>query len=140
MRMARKFKYFLEKYRRPDGRRWSGPDFEAATGGVVSRSYVSNMRRGIMENPTYEKLAAISKAMGFPPELWFKELDAAVKLSEDDDRRNLADRVNHLFEVVKNERTGKPCTNSDVVRASLGDLTEEEVAGIRSGEISDPRL
>jgi hypothetical protein len=143
MRMARKFESFLEKYRRRDGNRWSGPDFEAATGGVIQRSYVTNMRKGKMENPTYEKLAAISKAMGFPPELWFKELeelDATVQVEGDNDHRNLSDRVNHLFEVMKNEQTGKSFTNTEVARASLGDLTEAEVEGIRTGGISNPRM
>jgi transcriptional regulator with XRE-family HTH domain len=31
----------------------------------VSRSYVTNLRKGRMDNPGYEKLRAIAKAMGF---------------------------------------------------------------------------
>jgi hypothetical protein len=50
------------------------------------------------------------------------------------------DRVNGLFEVIKNERTGEPYTNAEIARMSLGDLTEEEVEGIRNGTISDPSI
>jgi transcriptional regulator with XRE-family HTH domain len=37
----------------------------------VSRSYVTNLRKGRIANPGYEKLAAMAKAMGFPVEVWF---------------------------------------------------------------------
>jgi hypothetical protein len=50
------------------------------------------------------------------------------------------DWVNGLFEVIKNERTGEPYTNAEIARMSLGDLTEEEVEGIRNGTISDPSI
>jgi transcriptional regulator with XRE-family HTH domain len=35
----------------------------------VTRSYVTNLRKGRIENPGYEKMRAIAKAMGIPPEL-----------------------------------------------------------------------
>jgi transcriptional regulator with XRE-family HTH domain len=63
----------METYRRPDGRRWTGQELDEATGGVVTRSYVTNLRKGRIDNPGYEKLRAIAKVMGFPPELWFQE-------------------------------------------------------------------
>jgi len=56
-------------YRRPDGRRWSGQEIDEATGGVVTRSYVTNLRKGRIDNPGFEKLRAIAKAMGFAPEV-----------------------------------------------------------------------
>jgi transcriptional regulator with XRE-family HTH domain len=62
MHVAQKFEVLLEKYRRPDGRKWSGQEIDEATGGVVSRSYVTNLRKGRIENPDYEKLAAMAKA------------------------------------------------------------------------------
>ncbi len=34
---------------------------------------VSNLRKGRIENPGFEKLRAIAKAMGFPPEVEFEE-------------------------------------------------------------------
>ena len=36
-----------------------------ATGGVVTRYHVSNLRKGKIENPHFEKLRAIAKAMNF---------------------------------------------------------------------------
>lgn len=35
------------------------------------RSYVTNLLKGRIENPGYEKLRAIAEAMGFPLALWF---------------------------------------------------------------------
>src|SRR5918996_6523390 len=71
--IARKYEQFVEAYRHPDGRRWSGQEIDEATGGIVSRSYITNLRKGRIENPGYEKLKAIAKVMDFPPELWFEE-------------------------------------------------------------------
>jgi len=65
--VALKFEHLLDTFRREDGRRWSGIELERATGGVVTRSYVTNLRKGRIENPGMDKLAAIAKAMGFPP-------------------------------------------------------------------------
>src|SRR5215217_3454527 len=73
MHIAQKFEILLEMFRHPDGRRWSGQEIDEATGGVVTRSYVTNLRKGRIESPGYEKMRAIAKAMGFPPELWFEE-------------------------------------------------------------------
>jgi hypothetical protein len=39
----------------------------------VRRSYVTNLRKGRIENTGYEKMKAIAKAMGFAPEVWFEE-------------------------------------------------------------------
>jgi len=75
VQIAQKFEHFLEVYRRPDGSRWGGQDLHDATGGVVSRSHVSNLRKGRIENPGFEKLQAIAKAMNFPPELWFENAE-----------------------------------------------------------------
>jgi transcriptional regulator with XRE-family HTH domain len=45
--------------------------------GVVTCSYVTNLRKGRIENPGYEKMLAIAKAMNFPPEAWFEEMPAS---------------------------------------------------------------
>jgi hypothetical protein len=34
---------------------------------------VTNLRKGRIDSRGYEKLAAIAKTMGFPPEAWFEE-------------------------------------------------------------------
>jgi transcriptional regulator with XRE-family HTH domain len=143
LRISQKFELFREKYRREDGGKWSGQDLQDATGGVVTRSYVSMLRKGKIENPGFDKLRAIAKAMGFSPELWFGEageIEDAARVEQPTKTSNIADRLNHLFEVIKNERTGEPYTNADVARMSLGDLTEEDVRGIRTGELKNPTV
>lgn len=143
MHIAQKFESFLDRYRREDGGRWSGQDLNDATGGVVTRSYVSTLRKGRIENPGFDKLRAIAKAMDFPPELWFEEggeLAGAERAERADDRSNLSERVERLFEAGRNARTGESYTDAEVARLTLGDLTQEEVAGIRSGRLKDPSV
>jgi transcriptional regulator with XRE-family HTH domain len=81
VQIAQKFEHFLDVYRRPDGSRWGGQDLDRATSGVVTRSYVSNLRKGRIENPGFEKLQAIAKAMNFPPELWFEDVENLGEVS-----------------------------------------------------------
>lgn len=66
-----RFARLLDLYRKPDGSKWGGKDLQRATGGAVTRSYVANLKGGRISSPGLDKLAAISGAMGFPPELWF---------------------------------------------------------------------
>jgi transcriptional regulator with XRE-family HTH domain len=143
LRISQKFEQLRDMYRRPDGTRWNGQQLQDATGGVVTRSYVSMMRKGRIENPGFDKLRAMAKAMGFPPESWFEESDGirtAVQFDPEDAKSDVAGRLNHLFEIVKNERTGEPYSSADVARMSLGDLTEDEVEGIRTGTIENPAI
>jgi transcriptional regulator with XRE-family HTH domain len=141
MHIAQKFEALLEMYRRPDGRKWSGQEIDEATGGVVSRSYITNLRKGRIDNPGYEKLAAMAKAMGFPPEVWFEDgLGEERAIGQAEESRGLAGRLEHLFEVVRNPKTGKPYSNAEVARMTLGDLLEEDVEKIRTGDLSDPTV
>lgn len=59
--IARRFGALLDAYPCADGHRWSGQNLSDATGGMVSRSYVTNLRKGRIENLGYEKLDAIAK-------------------------------------------------------------------------------
>jgi transcriptional regulator with XRE-family HTH domain len=141
MHIAQKFEALLEIYRRPDGRKWSGQEIDEATGGVVTRSYVTNLRKGRIENPGYEKLAAMAKAMGFPPEVWFKEgLGEGRSIGQAEESHSIAGRLEHLFEVISNPKTGKRYTNAEVARMTLGDLSEEDVERIMTGAVSDPTV
>ena len=143
MRISHKFELFRERYRREDGGRWSGQGLQDATGGVVTRSYVSMLRKGKIENPGFDKLRAIAKAMGFSPELWFEEageIGTSIRIEQPNRDQDVAARLNHLFEAIKNGRTGEPYTNAEVARMSLGDLTEQEVEGIRAGTIENPPM
>ena len=113
MHVAQKFETLLERYRRPDGRRWRGQEIDEATGGVVTRSYVTNLRKGRIENPGYEKMRAIAKAMGFAPEVWFEEsLGEGWSIAQAEGSRGVAGRLEHLFEVVRNPKTGEPHTRT----------------------------
>jgi hypothetical protein len=140
MHISQKFEHLLDSYRRPDGSQWTGQQLDEATEGVVPRSYVTNLRKGRIENPGYEKMAAIAKAMGFPPAAWFEEGvgQAPNELRYED--HGIAGRVEHLFDAVRNPATGEPYMNAEVARMTLGDLSEEEVKGIRSGAIGDPAV
>src|SRR5215216_211563 len=141
MHIAQKFEALLEIYRHPDGRKWSGQEIDEATGSVVSRSYVTNLRKGRIENPGYEKLRAIAKAMGFAPQVWFEDgLSKERTIGQAEESRGVAGRLEHLFEVVRNPKTGEPYTNAEVARMTLGDLSEEDVEKIRTGEVSDPTV
>ena len=144
MQIAQKFERLLETYRHPDGRRWSGQEIDEATGGVVTRSYVTNLRKGRIENPGFEKLRAIAKVMDFPPELWFEESirlwHGEVSTSPLPEGGSIADKTNRLFDVVRNEKSGVPFTNAEVARMSLGDLSEEHVEQIRSGNLTNPSM
>ena len=141
MHVAQKFETLLERYRRPDGRKWSGQEIDEATGGVVTRSYVTNLRKGRIENPGYEKLAAMAKAMGFAPEVWFEDgLGEGRSIGQAEVSYGIATRLEHLFEVVKNPKTGEPYTNGQVARMTLGDLSEDDVERIRTGAVSDPSV
>jgi transcriptional regulator with XRE-family HTH domain len=69
--VSERFARLLALYHRPDGLEWGGQDLERATGGAVTRSYVSNLKNGRIDNPGLAKLEAMAEAMGFPPALWF---------------------------------------------------------------------
>ena len=86
-------------YCKPDGSAWGGQDLEDATGGAVTRSYVSNLKSGRIENPGFAKLEAIVGAMGFPSALWFggggggRVPDGALAAAmEDDTAREIVGR------------------------------------------------
>ena len=67
---------------------------------------MTNLRKGRIENPGYEKMRAIAKAMGFAPEVWFEEgVGGGTPVSPAEDR-DLAARVGRLFDSIKNPRTG----------------------------------
>jgi hypothetical protein len=51
----------------------TGQQLDDAPGRAVTRSYVTNLRKGRIENPAYEKMRANAKAKGFAPEVWFED-------------------------------------------------------------------
>jgi len=73
LHVARRFELLLDAHRSPDGSPWTGQQLDSATGCLVARAYVTNLRKGRIDNPGYEKMRAIARAMGFPPEAWFED-------------------------------------------------------------------
>lgn len=69
-KMARIFGLLLERFVRGDGEPWRAVEIEAATGGEVTSSYVSALRKGKFKRPGIRQLELISEVMGFPFELW----------------------------------------------------------------------
>ena len=79
-------------------------------------------------------MRAIAKAMGSPPEVWFEDgLGEGRFIGQADESRGVAGRVEHLFEVVRNPKTGEPYTNAEVARMTLGDLPKEDVENHKDG-------
>jgi transcriptional regulator with XRE-family HTH domain len=87
-----------------------------------------------------ETLAEIAKAMGSPPEKWFEEGAGRAPAGPSEDERGIAGQVEHLFDAVRNPTTGEPYTNAEVARMTMGDLSEEDIEGIRTGAIGDPTV
>ncbi len=143
MHIAERFEMLLAAYPHPDGRAWSGQDIDAATGGVVTRSYVTNLRKHRITNPGYEKLRAIAKAIGFPPELWFNEdlpSEPSAWVGQDQERATISEKFAHLVDVLGNESDSKSYTDADVARLSFGGLSEEDARAIRTGALTDPSV
>jgi hypothetical protein len=140
LHVAQRFEHLLDTHRWPDGSRWTGQQLDEATDGVVARSYVTNLRKGRIESPGYEKMLAIAKAIGFPPEAWFDEMPGDGIQATPAKGQDLAGRVEYLFETIVHPRTGEPYPSAEVARMSAGSLTEEEVEGIRTGTIGDPTV
>jgi hypothetical protein len=79
--------------------------------------------------------------MGFAPEVWFEDgLGEGRSIEQTEESRGVAGWLGHLFEVVRNPKTGEPYTNAEVARMTLGDLSEEDVEKIRTGAVSDPTV
>jgi transcriptional regulator with XRE-family HTH domain len=140
LHVAQRFERLLDAYRRPDGSRWTGQQLDEATSGIVTRSYVTNLRKGRIENPGYEKMLAIASAMGFPPALWFEDALGDGIQAAPAEGQDLASRVGNLFETIRHPGTGEPYTDADVARMSVGALTEDNVEGMRTGAIADPTV
>ena len=96
------FARLLALDRRLDGSVWGGQYLRRATRGMVTRSYVSNLKNGRIDNPGLAKLGAISGAMGFPPALWFVEEegraagDALLVALKDETLRSILEEVQRL--------------------------------------------
>jgi transcriptional regulator with XRE-family HTH domain len=139
---ARKFRVLRARYPREPGKSWRGVDFERATNGYLSGSYITALSKGRIDEPGLGKIFRIAEVMGFPPELWFRNLDDEPAQAAVDTpgvvHADISERLNLLFDVVINDRTGEPFTEEEVARTSRGKLTAEDVVRIRTGDLVDP--
>lgn len=142
MHASRKFEAFLNAYRRPDGGVWTGQQIQGATDGFVSRSYVTQLRKGRIANPRLDKLQALAEVMGFPPQLWFEDAPdpgGTQHVAPPEQSVTISDRLEALIRTT-DERSGEQYSNANIARLSMGALTEKEVEGIRTGAIPDPSV
>lgn len=68
-----KVERILDKHRREDGSKWTGAALERATNGRVGAHFLSDLRRGQIQDPGIKKMRAISEVMGMSLEEWFEE-------------------------------------------------------------------
>ncbi|HEV2743137.1 MAG TPA: hypothetical protein VGV91_08290 [Rubrobacter sp.] len=139
---GKRLSIFLDRYRKPDGSKWTTKDIEEATNGFVTASYLSNLKADRIRQPGYDRLKAIATAMRFPPALWYEpseEWDGAEQRHRGR-QPSLARAVTVLLRTTPNSRTGKPFTPEDVARVSGGQLTAEQVRALQTGELTDPAM
>jgi hypothetical protein len=72
--------------------------------------------------------------MGFAPEEWLEEGVGREPDRPEDEGRGIAGKVEHLFDAIRNPKTGEPYTNGEVARMTLGDLSEEDLEGSGRGD------
>jgi len=86
-------------------------------------------------------LVSKESASDFPPEVWFDEgLSEGRSIGRVGESRGVAGRLEHVFEVVRNPKTGEPYTNAEVAHMTLGDFSQEDVERIRTGAVSNPTV
>lgn len=140
---ADKFERLVDLYRRSDGERWTPRQLDEATGGYATQAYIANLRSGRIRRPGYDKLKAIAQVMEFPVSLWYEDPGDWQRLAEETKHKrgpSLADRLELLMDISKNDVTGEPFKEEEVVRLSLGNLSLEEVRRMRSGELTNPTM
>lgn len=140
-RYAKIFKYVLQTYRKPDGEEWRGVDLEEATNGFVTGSYITGLKRGRITRPGLDKLRALAEVMGFPFYLWLQDPESPTELGYQHTGgydETFADRLNYLFEVIKDDQTGEKLSNAYVARMSRGRLSEETIKQLRDATFTNP--
>lgn len=150
---ARKFELLLEMFPFPDreqasnkeGRKWRNSELEQASGFRLSGSYLSSLRRGMIEDPGLTKLDLIARIMGFPTELWVLEPKEWGKRLEHNTRRGLRPEslvdsqfAGKLQEALRRGRTaisGEDATPYELARRSGGRLSGEDIDAMIEGEL-----
>lgn len=139
MEFGKRFDRLLDTHRKPDGSRWQLKEIEDATNGFVKGGYLTNLKKGRIRQPGFDRLRAVAHVMGFPVQEWFEEEahPGARAAPSPGGEGTLAKRLGALFRAVSNPRTGNPYTDKEVADLSFGRLTEEQVRRARDGELDD---
>lgn len=142
MDFSDRFEYLLNRYRKSDGTKWSGAEIDRETGGAVTASYVTSLRKGRVRKPGLDKLRAIARVLGFPWQEWIEagEEHLANPPVSKPRAAGFSDLLNYLFDEVENYRTGQRFTDREVAALSGGALLTREVTAMREGEVSDPTM
>lgn len=71
-----KFRMMLQLYPPSEGGEWTPQKMEQATDGEISAAYFATLRAGRWTalGPSWEEIGALSKAMGFAYELWYRKI------------------------------------------------------------------
>jgi transcriptional regulator with XRE-family HTH domain len=136
MDLGKRFLWLQERYRKPDGSRWTNADIERATGGFVRGNYLTNLIHGRIHQPGTDRLQAVAQVMGFPMELWFRK-ETSRELLGEPPAPTLVGKLNALFKKVPNRATGESFTSAEVSRLTYGKLSEELLEAARAGEVED---
>lgn len=146
----KKFRIMLKMIAPPDGGEWGPTKMRKATGAQIGASYFNSLKDGAVKTPRADKIEAIAEAMGFPPQLWFKDLDwwqrayhkwesgedvdEVLKEEQDEDTvRRISRRLNKLVDLKPNPSTGQPFSNSEIAHFSGEVLSADRIAEIRNG-------
>jgi hypothetical protein len=111
-----------------------------AKDGTIRSMRIISLNVGLPSAQRYEGRKVITGGAKKPVPravLCFGNLDGDQQAEE---WRTVAGRLEHVFEVVRNPKTGEPYTNAVVARMTLGELSEEEVQRVRTGADSDPTV
>lgn len=65
---AERFESLRDRYRRDDGSRWTGAAIQRASDGDVKSSWVSDLSRGEIAQPSFPRIVAVSRILGIPDE------------------------------------------------------------------------
>ena len=75
MSFAEKLDYLMRRSSKPDGKPYTYAEIVEASGGRLTISHLSQMRRGGRDNPTYEVIQALADVFGVDPQFFFDSPD-----------------------------------------------------------------
>lgn len=147
----KKFRIMLAIIAAPDGGEWGPSKMNKATSGAIGTSYFNALRDGHVKVPKADKMKAVADVMGFPPQLWFKDLrwwqqtynrwetgdDLSSLLAQDGQQTSLQIRIsrllNNLIQLKPHRDSGEPLSDEEIASRSDGVLDSDRVSNLRDG-------